>query len=63
MIAQDIGFPVLFMKERCSYSYTRLRKKCWESNKQARAREIYEKFGLYALKYILCIVISLQAAF
>jgi hypothetical protein len=42
MIAQDIGFPVLFLKERCSYSYSRLRKKCWGINRQARAREVYE---------------------
>jgi hypothetical protein len=46
MIAQDIGFPVLFLKERCSYSYSQLRKKYWEINRQARARELYEISGL-----------------
>jgi len=51
---QDIGFPVLFMKERCSYSYTLLKKKCWGIKDHARVREIYEIFGLDAMRFYHC---------
>jgi len=42
MIAQDIAGSVVFSKERCSGSYTRLRKNRWTFNGKARARAIYE---------------------
>jgi len=46
MIAQDIAGSVVFSKERCSGSYTRLRKNRWTFNGKARARAIYELSGL-----------------
>jgi len=42
MIAQDIGRPVIFPQERCSGSYTRLRKSRWAIKGLARTREVYE---------------------
>ncbi len=48
MIAQDIDCPVVFSKERCSGSYTRLRKNRWAIKGLARAREVYETPGLEA---------------
>ena len=53
MIAQDIGCSVVFLKKRCSGSYTRRRKSRWAINGQARAREVYEMSGLGSLSYFM----------
>jgi len=42
MIAQDIDCPVVFPQERCSGSYTRLKKNRWAIKGLAMAREVYE---------------------
>jgi len=45
MIAQDIGRPVVFLQERCSGSYTRLRKTRRAIKGLARALKFMEHPG------------------
>jgi len=41
-----MGRPVVFLQERCSGLYNRLRKSRWAIKGLARAREVYETSGL-----------------